>query len=156
MSYYSFNSPLGDLTAFEENGDLVALEWGRVEGGHQTSVLRLAEQQLDDYFGGRRKSFDLPLAPDGTAFQKKVWAALQCIPYGSVSSYGHLAHDIDSGPRAVGGACGRNPLPIIIPCHRVLTVAGALGGYSGLDGLQTKRFLLILEGRNEFSHQMES
>jgi methylated-DNA-[protein]-cysteine S-methyltransferase len=149
MSYYSFKSPVGDLTAFEDEGRLVALEWGWVEGGCQTTILRAAEQQLDDYFDGRRKAFDLPLAPDGSPFQKKIWAALQKIPYGSVSSYGDLARDVGSAPRAVGGACGRNPLPIIVPCHRVLAANGSLGGYSGLDGVQTKLFLLTLEGWTE-------
>lgn len=146
MSYYSFKSPLGDLTAFEDHGYVVALEWGWVDGGSETALLRSTEQQLDDYFDGRLRSFDLPLAPDGSPFQKKVWTALQHIPYGSVSSYRDLAREIDSAPRAIGGACGRNPLPIIIPCHRVLTANGSLGGYSGFDGLQTKRFLLALEG----------
>lgn len=147
MSYHSFGSPLGDLTVFEDNGQLVALEWGRVAGGGDTvAVLQLAEQQLDDYFAGRRRVFDLPLAPDGSAFQQKVWMALQRIPYGSVASYGQIAEDIGSAPRAIGGACGRNPLPIIVPCHRVVGAGGSLGGYSGLDGLDTKKFLLSLEG----------
>lgn len=146
MSHHSFKSPLGDLTAFEEDGKIVALEWGWVDGGGGNAVLQSAERQLDEYFEGRRKTFDLPLAPDGSPFQRRVWTALRQIPYGSVSSYGELAHVIDSAPRAVGGACGRNPLPIIIPCHRVLAANGALGGYSGFDGLETKRFLLVLEG----------
>ncbi|PKU21771.1 methylated-DNA--[protein]-cysteine S-methyltransferase [Telmatospirillum siberiense] len=147
MSYHSFSSPLGDLTVFETDGKLVALEWGRVPGGDGSAgVLQMAERQLDDYFEGRRKSFDLPLDPDGSVFQKKVWAVLQHIPYGSVMSYGQIALHIDSAPRAVGGACGRNPLPVIIPCHRVVAAAGSLGGYSGLDGLDTKKFLLTLEG----------
>jgi methylated-DNA-[protein]-cysteine S-methyltransferase len=146
MSHHSFKSPLGDLTAFEEDGNLVALEWGWVGGGGDGGVLDAVERQLDEYFEGRRKSFDLPLAPDGSSFQRKVWAALRRIPYGTVSSYGTLAHQIDSAPRAVGGACGRNPLPIIVPCHRVLAAGGSLGGYSGFDGLETKRFLLSLEG----------
>ncbi|HXP97354.1 MAG TPA: methylated-DNA--[protein]-cysteine S-methyltransferase [Telmatospirillum sp.] len=149
MSYYSFKSPLGDLTAFENQGALVALEWGWVDGGCETALLRSTEQQLDDYFDGRRQLFDLPLAPDGSPFQKKVWTALQRIPYGSISSYRDLARSVDSAPRAIGGACGRNPLPIIIPCHRVLAANGTLGGYSGFDGLPTKRFLLNLEGWTE-------
>ena len=146
MSHYSFTSPLGDLTAFEHKGKLVALEWGRVDGGSDVPVLRTTEAQLDEYFDGQRKTFDLPLDPDGSSFQRKVWSALRRIPYGSVSSYGTLAHEVDSAPRAIGGACGRNPLPIIIPCHRVVAAGGSLGGYSGFDGLETKRFLLALEG----------
>jgi methylated-DNA-[protein]-cysteine S-methyltransferase len=146
MSHHSFQSPLGDLTVFEDKGNLVALEWGWVDGGDDVALLQDTERQLDEYFEGRRKTFDLPLAPDGSSFQRKVWSAMRRIPYGSVSSYGTLAHEIDSAPRAVGGACGRNPLPIIIPCHRVLAAGGSLGGYSGFDGLETKRFLLALEG----------
>ncbi len=146
MSYHSFSSPLGDLTIFQTEENLVALEWGRVDGGKTTPLLQRAEQQLEEYFDGKRQVFDLPLAPDGSAFQQKVWMALQHIPYGSVSSYGTVAAEVDSAPRAVGGACGRNPLPIIIPCHRVLASGGMLGGYSGLDGVETKKFLLTLEG----------
>ncbi|MDR3439602.1 methylated-DNA--[protein]-cysteine S-methyltransferase [Telmatospirillum sp.] len=146
MSHLSFPSPLGDITLFEYQDALVALDWGRVDGGEETSLLATARQQLDDYFDGKLRRFSLPLAPDGSAFQKKVWTAIERIPYGQVSSYGSLAHEVDSGPRAIGGACGRNPIPIIVPCHRVLGSGGSLGGYSGLDGLETKRFLLSLEG----------
>jgi methylated-DNA-[protein]-cysteine S-methyltransferase len=146
MSSLSFKSPLGDLTVFEEQGQLVSLDWGWVEGGVDTPLLRKAQQQLEDYFDGRRHFFDLPLAPNGSSFQKKVWAALQRIAYGTTVTYGSLAQTVDSGPRAIGGACGRNPLPILIPCHRVLAANGSLGGYSGLDGVDTKRFLLSLEG----------
>lgn len=147
MSHYSFSSPLGDLTAFETDGRLIALEWGRVDGGSDDiALLRETERQLDDYFDGRLRSFDLPLEPDGSAFQRKVWNALRRIPYGSVTTYGQIALDVGSAPRAIGGACGRNPLPIIIPCHRVVASSGSLGGYSGLDGLDTKQFLLSLEG----------
>ena len=146
MHYLSFSSPVGDLTLFEEDGKLISLDWGAVEGGVSSPLLEEAHRQLDDYFDGHRRSFDLLLAPMGTAFQRKVWRALQDIPYGSVSRYGELARLIDSGPRAVGSACGRNPLPIIIPCHRVIAADGSLGGYSGQDGLETKQFLLTLEG----------
>ena len=146
MHYLSFSSPVGDLTLFEEDGKLISLDWGAVEGGESNPLLEEARRQLDDYFDGQRQSFDLPLAPMGTVFQQKVWHALQDIPYGSVSRYGELARLIDSGPRAVGSACGRNPLPIIIPCHRVIAADGSLGGYSGQDGLETKQFLLTLEG----------
>ena len=140
------NSPVGDLTLFEDEGKLVAVDWGWVDHGVETAVLTRARRQLDDYFDGRRRDFDLPLALVGTAYQQKVWAALRAIPFGTVLSYGALAAKIDSAPRAVGGACGRNPVPIIVPCHRVLPRDGRLGGYSGLDGPETKRFLLALEG----------
>ena len=147
MNYRSIHSPLGELTLFEEDGKLVALDWGWVEGGGDAPVLTAARQQLDAYFDGRRRQFALPLALDGTPFQQKVWAALRRIPYGEVLNYGALAAQIGSAPRPVGGACARNPLPIIVPCHRVMAADGGLGGYSGLDGVNTKRFLLALEGR---------
>lgn len=129
---------------FEENDHLIALEWGRVPGDAETPLLQAASLQLEEYFDRRRKSFDLPLAPAGTAFQKSVWRAMQQIPYGEVMPYIAIARQLGTSPRAVGGACGRNPLPIIIPCHRVVA-SGGLGGYSGFDGLDSKSFLLSLE-----------
>ncbi len=145
MPYLTVPSPLGDLTLFEDNGHLVALDWGAVEGESETPLLEEAARQLEAYFDGRLRRFDLPLAPAGTAFQKRVWAVMQTIPYGQVLRYGDVARLLASGPRAVGGACGRNPLPILIPCHRIVGSHGALGGYSGQDGIETKRFLLHLE-----------
>lgn len=146
MPHLSFPSPVGDLTLFEEDGALVALEWGRTEGASETPLLLRAQQQLADYFAGRRQAFDLPLRPLGTAFQKKVWDLLRAIPFGAVQTYGDLASRLTTSPRPVGTACGRNPLPILIPCHRVVAANGALGGYSGYDGVETKKFLLSLEG----------
>ena len=139
------SSPMGSLTLFEEDGALVALEWGRVPGGSSSSVLADGKDQLGAYFDRRLHSFSLPLRPAGTPFQKSVWQCMRAIPFGLTRTYGELAHELNSAARAVGGACGRNPLPIIIPCHRVLGSAG-LGGYSGGDGLSTKRQLLRLEG----------
>ncbi len=146
MPHVTCPSPLGDLTLFEEDGALVALDWGAADGAGETPLLTKAVSQLEAYFEGELKSFDLPLNPFGTVFQKKLWAALSDIPYGQILTYGELAHKIDSGPRAIGGACGRNPIPIIIPCHRVLAAKGRMGGYSGLGELDTKQFLLRLEG----------
>ena len=106
-----------------------------------------AVRQLKEYFAGRRTDFDLPLAPQGTEFQRDVWRRLQEIPYGETISYGELAKRIGNpkASRAVGAANGSNPIPIVIPCHRVLAKAG-LGGYSGSGGLETKQALLTLEG----------
>jgi methylated-DNA-[protein]-cysteine S-methyltransferase len=151
MPHISFATPLGDLSLFEEKGALVAVEWGRAamdkeRGGKSTPLLDRARKQLDEYFDGKRTKFDLPLAPSGTAFQKKVWAAIARIPYGQTASYGDVAHQVDSGPRAVGGACGKNPIGVIVPCHRVLGSQGTIGGYSGGGGLVTKKQLLKLEG----------
>ena len=100
---------------------------------------------IGGYFQGHRQRFDLPLAPAGTAFQKTVWQAMSRILHGETRSYGQMATDLKSGPRAVGGACARNPIPILIPCHRVLGAHGALGGYSARGGVATKRRLLALE-----------
>lgn len=145
MAHLSLHSPLGPLTLFEEAGAIVALDWGRAPAGAATPLLARAKEQLDAYFTGRLKAFDLPLRPAGTPFQKAVWDLMRAIPYGATRSYGELARDLNSAPRAVGGACGRNPIPILIPCHRVLGAGGRLGGYSGGAGVDTKRALLRLE-----------
>ena len=107
---------------------------------------RAAVAQLGEYFAGERRGFDLPLAPRGTQFQRRVWRALTEIPYGKTISYGELARRIDkpSASRAVGLANGANPLPIIVPCHRVIGADGSLTGFGG--GLPIKRKLLALEG----------
>lgn len=149
MAHIHFNSPLGPLTVFEETGAVVALEWGRAAEGDGTPLLSEARQQLGAYFDGRLKQFDLPLQPVGTAFQKSVWSMMAKIPFGAVRTYGDLAGDLGSAPRAVGGACGRNPIPIVIPCHRVIAAGGRMGGYTGLGGIDTKGALLRLEGAVE-------
>lgn len=146
MPQHSFNSPLGPLTVTEEDGVLVSLDWGWACQTEQTPLLLEAQAQLDAYFDRKIHIFDLPMAPNGTEFQQRVWAAMTMIPYGQTRSYGDLARQVGSGARAVGTACGLNPLPILIPCHRVLAAGGALGGYSGDEGVETKRRLLRLEG----------
>ncbi len=145
MAHIRLDSPLGPLTVFEETGAVVVIEWGRAAEGSETPLLAEARQQLDAYFDGRLTRFDLPLRPAGTAFQKSVWKLMAEIPHGAVRTYGDLAVDLGSAPRAVGGACGRNPIPIVIPCHRVVGTGG-LGGYTGLGGVDTKAALLRLEG----------
>jgi len=114
---------------------------------HDPAALRRAVEQLAEYFAGRRQVFDVPLAPAwGTPFQRRVWQETARIPYGETRSYGALARSLgdEGAARAVGQALGRNPLPIFIPCHRVVAAAGQLGGYTG--GLEIKRALLALEG----------
>ena len=108
-------------------------------------LLQMAEQQLTEYFSGKRQQFSLPLAADGTAFQKSVWTALQQIPYGQTTSYGALAKLLDrpKAARAVGGACHHNPIVIVIPCHRVVGANGNLTGFGG--GIPLKQALLALE-----------
>ena len=110
------------------------------------AVLQAARVQLDEYFSGTRTQFDLPLAPQGTPFQTEVWHTLATIPYGETISYAQLAQRVGkpTAMRAVGAANGRNPLPIVLPCHRVIGADGSLTGFGG--GLPTKQFLLELEG----------
>jgi len=145
MARLSFASPLGRLTLFEENGAITALIWGGKSAGRASPVLHQAKRQLDAYFAGRRRSFDLPLAPSGSRSEQHVWALMAAIPYGETRSYGELARELALSPRAVGRACARNPLPILLPCHRVTGADGELGGYSGEGGTETKRRLLTLE-----------
>jgi methylated-DNA-[protein]-cysteine S-methyltransferase len=146
MPQLSLHTPLGDLTLSEEDGAIVALDWGRGRDQEATPLLRRARNQLQDYFDGTRTAFDLPLAPHGTAFQRRVWEALRTIPAGQTRSYRDIAHQVGCrAPRAIGQANSANPLPILIPCHRVVAADGSLGGYSGGEGEATKRYLLDLE-----------
>ncbi len=149
------DSPVGPLFLAASNEGLHAIEFhdnkhpvkrsANWREGDNT-VLRKAHEQLDEYFAGKRHAFDLPLSPAGTEFQLKVWTTLASIPYGETISYAQLATRIGkpSAMRAVGAANGRNPLPIVLPCHRVIGADGALTGFGG--GLPTKQFLLKLEG----------
>jgi methylated-DNA-[protein]-cysteine S-methyltransferase len=140
-------TPLGEVTVSEEAGAIVAVDWGRGRDQDSTALLSDAVRQLQDYFDGRRHDFDLPLRPYGSEFQQRVWAALRAIPPGETRSYGDLARLLGSSPRAIGRANGSNPIPILIPCHRVTAANGVLGGYSGGDGPATKRWLLDHERR---------
>jgi len=147
MPQLSLHTPLGEVTISEDGGAIVALDWGRGRDQEATPLLRDACDQLQEYFDGKRMSFNLPLAPEGSNFQKRVWAALCAIPPGETLSYADIARTIGSAPRAVGGANGANPIPLFIPCHRVIAADGSLGGYSGGDGPATKRYLLDHESR---------
>ena len=148
MYSLSISSPVGDLLLEEEHGALVAVHWGKGAGGNGSPLLNEAARQIDAYFAGKLRDFDLPLHPAGSNFEQRVWAAMQESPYGETRSYGDLAAATHSAPRAIGRACGRNPIPIVIPCHRVLG-KGWMGGYSGAGGLVTKQALLALEGVGE-------
>ncbi len=145
-------SPVGRLSITEANGALVRIAWSDHEAGDpraqpgETPLLARAAEQLGEYFAGARRDFDLPLNPAGTAFQRRVWTEMARIPFGATASYGALARKTGSVARAVGGACGANPIPIVIPCHRVVGKGGALGGFSGGTGVETKIALLELEG----------
>mgnify|MGYP002637899836 FL=1 len=146
MNFISFTSPLGPLTLFADEEALIAVEFGQGPDGMDSALLQETKSQLSAYFAGKLEAFDLPLHAQGTAFQKSVWQLMGEIPYGKTRSYGDLAYDLDSGPRAVGSACGKNPIAIIVPCHRVLASGGKIGGYSGDGGTETKISLLRLEG----------
>ena len=141
----SLHSAFGDLTLSEADGAIVALDWGWAPRQSETPLLNKARAALDRYFTGHAEDFDLPLEPAGTPFQNRVWQAMRRIPAGEVRTYGALAAELSSAARAVGMACGANPIPILIPCHRVVAASG-LGGYSGDGGLTTKTALLRLEG----------
>ena len=150
MAICYIESPVGRL-ALEADGDaLSVVRWAspgeRARVAKVPPILREAERQLKRYFAGRLKTYDLKLAAGGTDFQKRVWKLMSDIPYGETATYGGMAMALGSGPRAVGMACGRNPLPIVVPCHRVLASGGREGGYSGGQGLPTKHKLLALEG----------
>ena len=151
-------TPIGKLHAmFDEEERLAELRFG----GGQT-ILSVQEpatgriacppllQELDEYFAGKRRTFDLPLAPKGTPFQLAVWHALLEVPYGDTVTYAELARRIGkpNAVRAVGAANGANPIPVIIPCHRVIGSNGTLTGYGG--GIERKQWLLALEGRRLF------
>lgn len=148
MSTRAIKTPIGPLTLQADEAAVTAIRFGADGARDASPLLDAAEAQLREYFAGARRAFDLPLAPHGTAFQQRVWAALRAIPYGETRTYGELAAAIDSpnASRAVGMANHRNPIPIIIPCHRVIGANGTLTGYAG--GLEIKQKLLALEGIN--------
>lgn len=147
---HSFESPLGFVTLAARGGMLTQLSWSALlperAAGSPDAILAEAERQIIAYFEGRARSFDLPLGAAGTDFQTRVWRAIAAIPWGASETYGSLARKLGTAPRAVGNAAGANPIPIIVPCHRVLAAGGAIGGYSGTSGLEAKAHLLRLEG----------
>lgn len=145
MAHGSLTTPFGPLTVYADDGAVTALGWGWAPCGLLGPVVLQALDELDAYCAGERVSFSVPLRPAGTAFQRRVWRRLVEIPYGSTISYGALARELGTAPRAIAQACAHNPLPIFIPCHRVVAADGALGGYSGAGGSATKRALLALE-----------
>ena len=146
------DSPIGSLTLVEEHGALTEVRFGeRTEGlcAQPTALLDEAVRQLNEYFCGRRKVFTVPLAPKGTPFQQQCWAALLQIPYGETRTYAQQAALIGNPKacRAVGMGNNRNPLPVLIPCHRVIGANGKLTGYAG--GLRIKEILLKIERMNQ-------
>lgn len=145
MPQLSLHTPIGDVTVSEDDGAIVALDWGWGRDQTETALLCRAREQLHAYFDRSLTTFALPLAPAGTSYRRAVWQALCDIPYGRTCSYGEIARAAGGSARSVGQANGCNPIPIVIPCHRVVA-SNHIGGYSGGEGLATKRFLLELEG----------
>jgi methylated-DNA-[protein]-cysteine S-methyltransferase len=145
-------SPVGALLLCVRDGQITRLTWCAARTPETASgtdadkaALDRAAAQLGAYFAGDLTRFDLPLAPAGSPFQRRVWAAMSEIPFGRTRTYGELARDVGGVARAVGQACGANPIPIIIPCHRVVAGGGRLGGFSGGHGRDSKRALLAHE-----------
>ena len=141
LAQLSMHSPLGDLTVSAEGDTIVALDWGWGRDQEPTAVLREAVRQIDEYLDGARVAFALPLDPAGTPYRQRVWRLLSRIPFGETRSYGAVAAMAGGCARAVGQAMRSNPIPLLIPCHRVVGATG-LGGYSGGDGIEHKRYLL--------------
>lgn len=144
MRRLTVQTPTGDVTLTEEGGAITRVEWGG-RGHDHSAVLDRAAQQMAAYFEDSINEFDVPLKVDGSIFQQAVCDAMRAIPVGHTRTYGDIARDLNVPPQAVGQACGGNPIPIIIPCHRVLGATG-LGGFSGAGGVETKVALLRHEG----------
>lgn len=142
----SLHTPVGDITLSEEDDRIVALDWGWGRDQTQTRGLVEGRRQLQAYFDGMLACFSLPLAPVGTDYRRRVWQALVDVPPGQTRTYAQLAAAAGGSARSIGGAMAANPIPIVIPCHRVVA-SGGIGGFSGGDGLPTKRYLLALEQR---------
>ncbi|MXW00917.1 MAG: methylated-DNA--[protein]-cysteine S-methyltransferase [Holophagales bacterium] len=157
-TYHAFDTPIGALRLVGGEDSIIRIElpnraaelpdpaW-RPSNDRLPAALSEAKRQIREYFAGERQDFDLPLSPHGTAFQRRVWTELRRIPFGETISYGELAARIGkpTASRAVGAANGRNPLPVVVPCHRVIGSDGRLTGFGG--GLPTKQALLDLERR---------
>jgi len=161
-TFARFASPVGELVLTASDTGLTGIyfptsrhgpppveraDWVEDDGRQPaTAILARARRQLEEYFAGTRTTFDVPLAPTGTPFEQRVWEALRAIPYGTTTSYGVLARQLGDprATRAVGAANGRNPIPIIVPCHRVVGARGELTGFGG--GIDRKRWLLEHEG----------
>ncbi len=145
MNSAATRTPIGQISLVEEGGAITRLVWGHEVSGFRSDILKEGLRQLEAFFAGELRVFNLPLAPSGTDFQKSVWDRMSAIPFGHTRTYGDIALAVAAPAQPVGNACGANPIPIIIPCHRVLAADG-LGGYSGEGGVETKVWLLKHEG----------
>jgi methylated-DNA-[protein]-cysteine S-methyltransferase len=153
MYRIALDSPLGPLEITEDDGAIARVRIGKpgdVDSAgetEETPLLLEATAQIKAYFEHWKTPFDLPLVPAATVFQQRMRDFMLAIPAGETRSYGEAARSLESAPRAVGQACGRNPIPIIVPCHRIIAAAGRIGGFSGGKGVPTKRLLLTLEAK---------
>lgn len=141
MPVATVKTPLGQLGLVEQNGVITRLLWQAEDQGSPTALLNKACRQLAGYFEDPTGGFDLELRIEGSDFQRRICAVMLAIPLGETRTYGQIAEEIGASAQAVGNACGANPIPVIIPCHRVLG-ADTLGGFSGLCGVETKVWLL--------------
>lgn len=148
MAEITVETPTGPMRLSERGGAIVGADWGR-GGMDETDLLLEAAAQLRRYFSGDLEVFDLPLSIDGSDFQRAVCEEMRNIPYGYTRTYGEISKALGVPAQAVGQACGRNPIPVIIPCHRVMGARG-LTGFSGAGGVETKVALLRLEGAGGF------
>jgi len=153
MPSLTFDSPLGPLSVLEREGAIAELRFGATGNTDMkddpTALLQTAADQVTAYFAGERKAFDLPFAEPASPFQKAMRQAMLDIPFGRTRTYGDIAKAIGMPPQAVGQGCGRNTIPIIVPCHRVVAAGGKLGGFSGGEGAPTKRWLLAHEAHDD-------
>jgi len=143
-SAINVDTPIGPLCLYAADDHITQLSWEHTGNQNIAPFLQDAANQLTAYFDGTLQEFHLPLAPHGTNFQKHVYNAMLKIPFGKTKQYGDIAKQLKTAAQPVGTACGSNPIPIIIPCHRVVSAVG-LGGFSGLGGVDTKTKLLQLE-----------
>ena len=146
MKQASLSTPFGDLIVTEKDGAITALGWGLAAGQDRSEVLDTALRQINEYATGQRQHFDLPLRVTGSDFQRAVCAAIAAVPFGHTRTYGEIARDRGVPAQAVGGACGGNPIPILVPCHRVMGAKG-LTGFSGAGGSRPRSPCCAMKAR---------
>ena len=145
MAATTFETPTGPFTIWEDAGNIVGAAWGDRAESDKTPLLQTTQSQILEYYAGRRTEFDVPLQVAASDFQQSVCDAIFAIPFGQTRTYGELAKELGFSAQAIGQGCGGNPIPLLIPCHRVLASDG-LGGFSGTFGIETKVALLKHEG----------
>lgn len=149
MGQSSITTPVGTLTLSSNGRAITRVTWFRagddVGNADSDPILEAAKAEIDQYFSGRLTEFQTPVHLEGSPLQLSVWQAMSTIPFGQFLTYGDVAKAVGSEPQAVGTACGQNPIPVIVPCHRIVGAGGKLTGFSGGNGIETKAYLLDLE-----------